>query len=102
VRVPREFFTLLHVVMIHAVSGDSSRPLFESFVQIGLLQSGYVNSKAYRAVSSAQSKRYFARNKNWSGCAPSKSAFLPAQPKPPKTSVPIKKGVHSKPNTSSA
>ena len=77
--------------MIHAVSADSSRPLFESFVQIGLLQSGYVNSKAYRAVSSAQSKRYFARNKNWSGCAPSKSAFLPAQPKPPTTSVPIKK-----------
>jgi hypothetical protein len=36
-----------------------------------------VNSKAYRAVSSAQSKKYFARKKSWSGMNSSQSAFLP-------------------------
>jgi len=42
-----------------------------------------VNSKAYRAVSSAQSKRYFARKKSWSGTEISHSAFLPYKTKPP-------------------
>jgi len=42
-----------------------------------------VNSKAYRAVSSAQSKRYFARKKSWSGENTSHSAFLPNKTKPP-------------------
>jgi len=41
-----------------------------------------MNSKAYRAISSSQSKKYFARNKNWSGGQASSSAFLPATKKP--------------------
>jgi hypothetical protein len=41
-----------------------------------------VNSKAYRAVSSAQSKKYFARKKSWSGVNSSQSAFLPHKTKP--------------------
>jgi hypothetical protein len=41
-----------------------------------------MNSKAYRAISSSQSKKYFARSKNWSGGQASSSAFLPATKKP--------------------
>jgi hypothetical protein len=41
-----------------------------------------VNSKAYRAVSSAQSKRYFARKKSWLQSQTDKSAFIPAQKRP--------------------
>jgi hypothetical protein len=41
-----------------------------------------MNSKAYRAISSSQSKKYFARSKNWSGGQGSSSAFLPATKKP--------------------
>jgi len=41
-----------------------------------------MNSKAYRAISSSQSKKYFARSKNWSGGQGSSSAFLPATEKP--------------------
>jgi hypothetical protein len=40
-----------------------------------------MNSKAYRAISSSQSKKYFARSKNWSGGQASSSAFLPAAKK---------------------
>ncbi|NCW27829.1 MAG: hypothetical protein EBV83_05990 [Verrucomicrobia bacterium] len=43
---------------------------------------GGMNSKAYRAVTSSKSKRYFARNKNWSGGQASNSAFIPPQSKP--------------------
>ncbi|CAM8638921.1 hypothetical protein MCEMIH22_00956 [Candidatus Methylacidiphilaceae bacterium] len=42
-----------------------------------------MNSKAYRAVSSAQSKRYFARKKSWSGENSSQSEFLPQKTKLP-------------------
>jgi hypothetical protein len=41
-----------------------------------------MNSKAYRAISSSQSKKYFARSKNWSGGQASGSAFLPTAKKP--------------------
>jgi len=72
----------MHVIMIHAVSSDSSRPLFQSFVQTIFLQRKAVNSKAYRAVSSAQSKHYFARKKSWSSVNSSNSAFLPRKTPP--------------------
>ncbi|NBS49089.1 MAG: hypothetical protein EBS97_00500 [Verrucomicrobia bacterium] len=41
-----------------------------------------MNSKASRAASSAQSKQYFARKKQWQSSNSTHSAFLPSKTKP--------------------